>query len=77
MGFPCLRVGDAFFASLEKDTNHLIVKLPAERVDELIDAGKGRRFAPNGRVFREWMAISSLDRDLWWALLVEAKRFVQ
>ena len=36
MGFPCLRVGKDFFASAEHRTGDLIVKLPRERVDELI-----------------------------------------
>jgi hypothetical protein len=77
MGFPCLRVDGTFFASLEKDTNHLIVKLPAERVHALIDAGRGQHFAPNGRVFRDWVVVANLDRDEWRALLAEAKRFVE
>jgi hypothetical protein len=34
MGFPCLRVSGQFFASLEKDTGELIVKLAERRVDD-------------------------------------------
>ena len=39
MGFPCLRVDDKFFASLEKNTNNLIVKLSAQWVSDLIGQG--------------------------------------
>ena len=77
MGFPCLRTDGRFFASLEKCTNHLIVKLAADRVDALVEEGQGVPFAPNGRVFREWVAFPVADKDEWRALLVEAKTFVQ
>ena len=52
MGFPCLRIDGAFFASLDHRTGHLIIKLPADRVDELVDVGTGQSFAPNGRRFK-------------------------
>jgi hypothetical protein len=77
MGFPCLRIEGKFFASLEKNTNNLIVKLPAQRVSELIDNGQAQPFAPNGRVFREWALIEQLDQDQWAAFLQEAQDFVR
>lgn len=77
MGLPCLRTDGRFFASLEKGTNHLIVKLAADRVDALVEEGQGVSFAPNGRVFREWVAFPVADEDEWRTLLVEAKTFVQ
>ena len=40
MGYPCLRANGAFFACVERTTGHLIVKLPAPRVNELIAAGQ-------------------------------------
>ncbi|MDJ0757280.1 MAG: hypothetical protein QNJ45_27350 [Ardenticatenaceae bacterium] len=76
MGFPCLRVKGKFFASLEKDTNDLIVKLPAERVRTLIDQGQAQPFAPNGRTFREWALIPHPDEKQWAGYLEEAKAFV-
>ncbi len=76
MGFPCLRVNGAFFASLEPSTDHLIVKLSEARVGDVIDRGIGRSFAPNGRVFREWVAVQQPDHDTWNSLLREAKEFV-
>lgn len=76
MGFPCLRAGGAFFASLERGSGDLIVKLPARRVAELVAAGTGLPFAPAGRVFREWIASPCADAQEWAALLEEAHRFV-
>lgn len=75
MGFPCLRVGGKFFASLEHRTGDLIVKLPAERVDELIETGTGGPFAPNGRRFKEWTVIAARDEELWTQLTQEAFNF--
>lgn len=77
MGYPCLRTEGKFFASLEKNTGDLIVKLPAPRVTELIDAGQAHPFAPNGRVFREWARIDQPDPEQWAALIQEALDFVQ
>jgi len=76
MGFPCLRANGAFFASVERATGHLIVKLPTTRVVELIAAGHAIPFAPNGRVFREWAAIPNPEPELWDDLLHEAHAFV-
>jgi len=76
MGFPCLRRDGAFFASLEPATRSLILKLPAPRVTQLIEAGAGRAFAPNGRTFREWITLQETDRNLWSTLIEEAWHFV-
>ena len=76
MGFPCLRIKGGFFACVERSTGNLIVKLPADRVNELIASGDGIAFAPNGKVFREWVAFPVLDEAEWAALLAEAQAFV-
>ena len=75
MGFPCLRVNGNFFACLERGTGNLIVKLPADRVDELVASGAGIAFAPNGRTFREWVACPVPDEAEWAALLDDARAF--
>ena len=75
MGFPCLRVNGAFFASSERTTHDLIVKLPKDRVDELVESRVGASFAPNGRVFKEWVLVSEPDRQLWFDLVEEALAF--
>jgi hypothetical protein len=45
-------------------------------VDQLVDAGQAHSFAPAGRRFREWAAISPTRRRSWPALLDEALTFV-
>ena len=76
MGFPCLRVEGRFFASVERGSGNLIVKLPEARVGELIDGGVGKPFAPAGRTFREWVLLDEPDEEGWKARLAEARAFV-
>jgi hypothetical protein len=76
MGFPCLRSHGAFFASVEPRSGHLIVKLPADEVARLVGSGLGLPFAPNGRTFREWVAVPVPDEEEWRALLADAHAFV-
>lgn len=73
MGLPCVRLHGRFFASLDHRTGALLVKLPAERVGQLIAAGVGEPFAPAGRTFREWVALPHPDRRQWRDLLTEAR----
>jgi hypothetical protein len=75
MGFPCLRVAGAFFASCDHRSGDLIVKLPRQRVQELITAGVGKPFAPAGRTFREWVLIEDRDPARWAELIDEARTF--
>lgn len=56
------------------ETGDLILKLPGDRVDDLVAEGTGRPFGPGRKVFREWVAISEGDDELWTALLTEAIR---
>lgn len=72
MGLPCVRLNGRFFACLDR-SGSLVVKLPAGRVRQLIDAGHGQRFAPAGRTFREWVALPVPDRHRWQDLLAEAR----
>lgn len=76
MGFPCLRVGGAFFASCDHRTGDLIVKLPRDRVEQLIADGVGKPFTPAGRTFREWVLIDDRDETRWAELIEEARTFV-
>jgi hypothetical protein len=73
MGLPCVRLDGRFFACLDRRSGALVVKLPAGRVRELIDAGHGQPFAPAGRTFREWAAVPVRDRRRWQGLLAEAR----
>ena len=73
MGLPCVRVHGRFFASFDRRGDALLVKLPAERVGQLVTAGEGEPFAPAGRTFREWVALPRPDRRRWVGLLAEAR----
>lgn len=75
MGNGCLRSDGEFFASLDRRTGELIVKLPADRVEELIDGGEAKDFAPNGRRFKEWASIPTQRESAWSLLMEEALRF--
>ncbi|HEY2406152.1 MAG TPA: hypothetical protein VGI10_09125 [Polyangiaceae bacterium] len=76
MSGRCLRVGKEFLALVDYKGSGLVVKLPEERVNELIRAGDGRPFAPAGKVFKEWVAVPKPDRRRWRALLQEGIAFV-
>ena len=76
MGHPCLRIDGEFFASLERRTGDLIVKLPADRVNTMIDDGSAEPFAPAGRRFKEWALITDRDEARWEQLLHDAIAFV-
>jgi hypothetical protein len=77
MGYPCVRLAGQFLASYDEKAGSLVVKLPSERVAELVRTGTGDQFAPAGRVFREWVAIPTIDRRLWRTLLSEAVTFAR
>lgn len=76
MSSPCLRVGKEFLAMNHHKKEGLVVKLPADRVSELIDAGQGESFAPAGKVFKEWLAVTEVDETQWRKLLLEGITFV-
>ena len=76
MGTRCLRVNGDFLAMVYHKTDSLIVKLPADRVTELVDAGVSEPFAPNGRVFKEWTSVPDRNETLWRQLLTEGKQFL-
>jgi TfoX/Sxy family transcriptional regulator of competence genes len=74
-GSSTLKVNGQIFAMLQADA--LVLKLPAERVSELIDEGAGRPFgAGKGRAMREWVAVVEGNDDAWEALSHEALAFV-
>lgn len=72
MGFPCLRLHGDFFATIDRRTGNLVVKLDEQRVNELLARGQADAFAPNGRRFREWAAIPHERRRSWARLLEDA-----
>lgn len=73
----CVRVGKEFLAMPEYRSGDLVVKLPRDRVDELVAAGHGLAFAPAKKVFREWIQVPERDEALWKSLLDEGYEFVK
>jgi hypothetical protein len=75
-GSTSLKVKGKIFALLSS-RGEFVVKLPHRRVDELIAAGKGRRFDPgHGRLMKEWLAVRSNSSEDWIRLAGEALKFV-
>jgi TfoX/Sxy family transcriptional regulator of competence genes len=71
-----LKVHNKIFAMLVG--GHLVVKLPAERVAELIAAGKAEPFdAGKGRPMKEWATLQSTSDEAWLQLAREALDFVR
>jgi hypothetical protein len=56
----------------------LVLKLPEERVDELIAAGYGSRFDANkGTPMREWLSLDRASDQPWLPLAREALEFAR
>ena len=70
-----LRIGGKIFAMLVR--GELVVKLPRDRVDELVDAGVAVRFdAGKGRPMKEWASVGPGASRRWRGLVDEARAFV-
>lgn len=69
-----LTVKGKIFAMLTR--GNLVVKLPKERVDELVKNGVGKRFDPgHGRKMKGWLSIAP-GKGPWLELSNEGYRFV-
>ena len=76
MGGRCVRAKGEFVAMPHHKGAGIVVKLPKDRVAELIDAGRGKSFAPAGKVFKEWVLVESFDEATWSDLVRESVAFV-
>ena len=74
-GMDCLKAGGKVFAGRWEE-DRLVVKLPRERVEELIASGDGEAFEPMaGRSMKEWVLVRAPEES-WPALADEGRRFV-
>ncbi len=74
-GASALKVNGKIFAMLVN--GELVVKLPRSRVDALIAAGAGRRFATGqGRPMKEWLSLAPDSDEEWLPLARDAMAFV-
>lgn len=75
-GRSALRCQGKIFAMLVR--GRLVLKLPARRVDELIEAGEGVRFDANkGTPMKEWFSLDSGSGRAWLPLASEALEFAR
>jgi TfoX/Sxy family transcriptional regulator of competence genes len=69
-----LKVDGKIFAMVVK--GRLVVKLPRQRVDELVDSGAAERFDPgHGRLMKEWASLLG-KKPSWDSLAREAFSYV-
>ncbi|MBY9021137.1 MAG: hypothetical protein KGD67_08765 [Candidatus Lokiarchaeota archaeon] len=69
-----LKIRKKMFAMLSKE--NYVVKLPKERVAELLSSGEGLPYDPgNGRIMKEWVIIPEEFSDKWMDYASEAKQF--
>lgn len=73
-GFRCIRAQGEFVAMPGNTFGGMVVKLPADRVTQLVDSGDGAPVAPAGRTFKEWVAVE--DQRQWSGLIEESIAFV-
>lgn len=75
-GSGALKVNGKIFAMMSSKGN-FVVKLPKERVDELLRLGQGERFNPgHGRLMKEWVVVLARE-SAWVELAKEAYEFVK
>lgn len=72
MDSPCLRYKGQFFAMMFERENALIIKVPEQRVNKLIQQGKGREFNFTKKRFKKWVLIPRDFEDHYEELMLEA-----
>ena len=76
-GSCALKVNGKIFAMMTSQ-HKFVVKLPKERVDELVRANLGENFAPRpGRLMKEWLVVFPTNNHLWVELAREAHHYVR
>ena len=71
-----LKTRKKMFAMLNK--GNYVVKLPKDRVEELISSGEGLPYDPgNGRIMKEWVIIPEEYSDKWIEYALVAMQFVK
>ena len=73
-GSDALAIGGKIFAMVTGGA--LVLKLPRQRVEELVADGRGAPFQLGKRVMKEWVALTSVDLDVVRPLVDEAHTFV-
>jgi hypothetical protein len=72
-----LKTKKKMFVMFNKQGNY-VVKLPKERVTELINSGVGNPYDPgNGKIMKEWVIIPAKYTDKWIEFAEEGKNFAK
>lgn len=75
-GSSALKVNGRIFAMLTS-RSEFVVKLPRQRVEQLIQSGDGVAFdAGKGRTMKEWLVLQTTSSVAWSTLTEEALAFV-
>lgn len=75
-GSNALKVNGKLFLLFTQGT--IVVKLPKDRIDELVAEKAGTRFDPgHGRIMQEWLTVTSTSKALWVRLAKEAFELVR
>jgi hypothetical protein len=70
-----LKTGRKFFAMVVR--GELVVKLPRDRVEALLEDGAGHRFDPgHGRPMKEWICLRPADEAACEGYMREARAYV-
>jgi len=77
MGTPCLRYKGEFFAMMFEKQDSLIIKVSADRVNELIANGQGNEFNFTKKRFKEWVLIPIEFDDKFERYLQEALEYAR
>ncbi|MHA1988412.1 MAG: hypothetical protein ACW98D_17420 [Promethearchaeota archaeon] len=71
-----LKIQRKMFCMFSK--GNYVVKLPKERVEELLSSGEGLPYDPgNGKIMKEWVIIPETSSDRWLDYAFEAKEFAK
>ena len=77
MKSPCLRYKGDFMAMMFEKEDCLIIMVPPDRVDALIDAGDGREMNFNKKKFKEWVLIPREFEDKYEAYIREVLEYAK
>lgn len=77
MSAPCLRYRGGFLAMMLEKQEALIIKVSAERVNDLITCGIGIEFNVTTKRFKEWVLIPQEHEGDYEAYVFEALAYAQ
>ena len=77
MKTPCLRYREEFMAMFFEKEDALIIKVAPERVNQLIEQGKGMEFNFTKKRFKEWVLIPLEFEDEYEAFIYESLKYAK